>query len=116
MKVILHQYKAKVIKVIDGDTFDAVIDLGFKISVKDRFRMYGVDTPELRTRDKKEKKRGLMVKNYVKDRIEGKEIIIKTQKQGKFGRYLADVFINGECLNTTLIMKGYANEYYGGKR
>lgn len=94
--------------------------MGFKINVTDRFRLYGIDTPETRTKNKKEKVAGLKAKNYVKDKIENKEIVIDTQKRGKFGRYLATIYYieNGKKvnLNKELIKKGLGVEYYGGKR
>lgn len=112
----LFYYKAKVIKVVDGDTCDVCIDLGFDIHVKQRIRFYGIDTPETRTRDKEEKARGLKAKQFVKDLIEDKEVELKVYKQGKFGRYLVDVFIDGKNLNKLLIKEGYSSEYFGGQR
>jgi len=116
----MYNYKAKVLRVIDGDTIDILIDLGWKIQIKDRIRFLGVDTPETRTRDKEEKKRGLEAKKYVIDKIEGKEIEIHTEKAGKFGRYLATVYyLEGKKkinLNKELVKKGLGKEYFGGKR
>ena len=110
------EYTATVLKVIDGDTIDVMIDLGFKTFRKERIRLDGVDTPETRTRDLEEKKKGLEAKNWVKSMIEGKEVIIISTKQGKFGRYLAKVYIDDLCINEELIKRGMAKEYFGGKR
>lgn len=114
----MYEYKATVIKVIDGDTADFLIQLGFNITIKERCRFFGIDTPETRTRDKKEKAKGLAAKKFVKDTIEGKEVMIKTVKKGKFGRYLAEVFIEGHVmsLNKILVKLGHAKEYFGGRR
>jgi len=119
----MYEYKAKVIKVIDGDTIDVEVDLGWKITIKDRLRLGGIDTPETRTRDKEEKKKGLEAKQFVIDKIEGKEVLICTEKQGKFGRYLADVYYSTDeaedfdtNLNQLLVSRGLAKIYHGGKR
>jgi micrococcal nuclease len=116
-----YRYDAKIIKVIDGDTIDAIVDLGFNISIKERFRLYGVDTPETRTKNKKEKMAGLKAKAFVKKAIEGKTVILDIVKgTGKFGRYLAEVHYQIDDkyfpLNTQLVELGYAKEYYGGQR
>lgn len=114
----MYEYKALVTRVIDGDTIDCRVDLGFDIWVNTRFRLYGIDTPESRTRNKAEKKRGLEVKAYVKDKIWNQIVTIKTHKKGKFGRYLVWVYEQGEkkCLNLDLIDTGRAKAYHGGKR
>jgi len=109
----MYKYKAKVINVVDGDTIDAIVDLGFKLKWETRLRLYGIDTPETRTKNLDEKKKGLEAKEYVKSKIEGKEVLIETHKKGKFGRYLATIFIDGINLNLELIKKGLAREYYG---
>ena len=116
-----YRYDAKVTRVVDGDTIDCIVDLGFKISIAERFRLYGVDTPESRTRDKEEKKRGLAAKEFVKHRIQSQNVEIDVTKgQGKYGRYLATVYyfvddikIN---LNKELVEHGHAVRYFGGKR
>ncbi len=110
------RYKAFVDRVIDGDTLDLTFDLGFKTFRKERIRLNGVDTPETRTKDLKEKAKGLEAKNWVKKMVEGREVVIISTKQGKFGRYLAEVYIDGLCINKELIRRGMAKEYFGGKR
>ena len=105
----------KVTKVVDGDTIDVVIDLGFDIMYKSRVRLFGIDTPESRTRDKVEKKYGLLAKQFLKDHLRGK-IVIKTHKDnetGKFGRILGEIFVDGININELMCKKGHAVEYHG---
>ena len=107
----------KVTKVVDGDTIDVTLDMGFDILYQQRVRLFGIDTPESRTRDKEEKKYGLLSKYFLKDALSnGKKITIKTYKgdeTGKFGRILGDVWIDGKSVNQTMCDKGYAVPYYG---
>jgi len=112
----------KVLKVVDGDTIDADIDLGFDISLTKRVRLAGIDTPESRTADLKEKALGLEVKEWLKKRLEGaKDILIKTQlpdSTEKYGRILGKLYINNEetSLNEQMIDEGYAWEYQGNTK
>lgn len=112
----------KVIKVVDGDTIDASIDLGFDISLEKRIRLSGVDTPESRTTDLKEKALGLEVKEWLKHKLEGaKDILIKTQlpdSTEKYGRILGNLYINNEALslNQQMIDEGYCWVYDGGTK
>ena len=107
----------KVIKVVDGDTIDVILDMGFDILYKKRVRLFGIDTPESRTRDKVEKKYGLLSKKFLQEQLKkAKKVIIKTYKgdeTGKFGRILGDVFIDGKSVNSLMCVKGHAVEYYG---
>jgi len=109
----------KVIKVVDGDTIDADIDLGFDISLTKRVRLNGIDTPESRTTDLKEKALGLEVKEWLKHKLEGaKDILIKTQlpdSTEKYGRILGNLYINNESLslNEQMVNAGYAWSYKG---
>ena len=107
----------KVVKVIDGDTIDVIIDLGFDILHRARVRLYGIDTPESRTRDKEEKIRGILSKNYLKDALKnGQKLVIKTHKgneTGKFGRILGEIFIDDINFNLKMCSEGYAVSYYG---
>ena len=107
----------KVLKVVDGDTIDVRIDMGFDIKYKSRVRLFGIDTPESRTRDLEEKKLGLLSKKYLKDKLAvGKRFTIKTHKgeqTGKFGRILGEVFISGKNINLQMCKEGYAVAYYG---
>ena len=107
----------KVTKVVDGDTIDVLLDMGFDIKYKSRVRLFGIDTPESRTRNKEEKVRGLLSKVYLKDAIKkAKKLTIKTHKgseTGKFGRILGEVFADGINLNLKMCTEGYAVQYYG---
>ena len=107
----------KVTKVVDGDTIDVLLDMGFDIKYKSRVRLFGIDTPEPRTRNKEEKVRGLLSKVYLKDAIKkAKKLTIKTHKgseTGKFGRILGEVFADGINLNLKMCTEGYAVQYYG---
>jgi micrococcal nuclease len=113
-------YRVKeVLKIVDGDTIDANIDLGFDISLTKRVRLNGIDTPESRTTDLKEKTLGLEVKEWLKHKLEGaKDILIKTQlpdSTEKYGRILGNLYINNESLslNEQMINAGYAWSYKG---
>ncbi len=116
-----HGYSCKLVKVVDGDTCDALIDLGFNTYVKKRIRFYGVDTWESRTRNLEEKKKGLAAKEYVKNLLEnsdeGKFSII-SHGVGKYGRVLGEIFVKGHetSVNELLKENGHASEYYGGKK
>jgi len=116
-----HGYSCKLVRVVDGDTCDAMIDLGFDTWVKKRIRFYGVDTWESRTRNKEEKIKGLAAKAYTKDLLEnsddGKFSII-SHGVGKYGRVLGELFISGyeKSLNELLKENGHAYEYDGGKK
>jgi micrococcal nuclease len=116
-------YRIKnILRVVDGDTIDADIDLGFSISLEKRIRLAGVDTPESRTTDLKEKAMGLESKEWLKKKLEGaKDIIIKTElpdSTEKYGRIIGHLFINGEAtsLNEQMITEGYALAYDGGTK
>lgn len=122
----MYQYKAKLVRVVDGDTVDAMIDCGFNTFKKERIRLYGIDTPECRTRNKSEKKRGLAAKARLKELIkEGKnEFIVETtiDKKGKYGRLLGSLYKDQETAeslysyNDMLVEEGHAKEYFGGKK
>ena len=111
-------YRVKsVTKVVDGDTIDVILDMGFDILYKQRVRLFGIDTPESRTRDKVEKKYGLLSKKFLQENIKkAKKVSIRTYKgdeTGKFGRILGDVFLDGKSVNSLMCTKGHAVEYYG---
>ena len=120
-KLQQREYEAELIKVLDGDTIDCYIDLGFNIKIKKRIRYMGIDTWESRTRDLEEKKKGLAAKAYVKDLLEnsddGKFSII-SYGLGKYGRVLGELFVKGheQSVNDLLIENGHAYEYEGGKK
>jgi len=122
----MYEYRATIVKVIDGDTVDVDIDLGFGIVLSDeRVRIMGIDTPESRTRDKVEKKFGLAAKARVKQLL-GKTCVLKTQinkngedMKGKFGRILGDFNVydsttdSWKLLTSILISEGHAVPYHG---
>ena len=116
----MYEYNIKkVTKVVDGDTIDVDIDLGFNISYTQRVRLAGIDTPESRTKDLREKALGLEVKDKIKKLIESaKTVIIKTElpdSTEKYGRILGWVYLDGaaKSLNEQLIEEGYAWGYMG---
>ena len=114
----MYQYFVKEVKnVVDGDTIDVIIDLGFDILFSSRVRLAGIDTPESRTTDKVEKALGLESKEYLKKHLkDAKSVVIKTEKMNsteKFGRILGWIYVNGntESLNDKMINDGYAWGY-----
>ncbi len=113
----MYEYNCKVTRVVDGDTVDIDIDLGFGVWLhKERVRVYGIDTEESRTRDKEEKKYGLAAKAFVKEFVKGSDIILRTKKydaKGKFGRILGDIVVNRKSLSETMIQEHHAVPYYG---
>ena len=118
----MFEYKASLVKVVDGDTIDVDLDLGFGVWLKkQRVRFYGINAPESRTRDLEEKRRGLAAKDRVKELVENCEelslrTIINKKARGKYGRILAEVLADGINVNETLVSEGHAVEYFGGKR
>ena len=116
-------YGARVLNVVDGDTIDLMIDLGFDIHHKIRVRLYGVNTPESRTKDAAEKEMGLKAKSFTKDWLDGHQwVFVNTipDKNDKYGRILAKIYSSDQigdpktaCLNTDIIQAGFAREYYG---
>ena len=116
-----YEYTAKLDRVVDGDTCDALIDLGFNTWVKKRIRFKGVDTWECRTRDLDEKKKGLAAKAFTKDLLENSDdgkFALRSHGVGKYGRVLGELFVKGETksVNDLLIENGHAYEYDGGKK
>ena len=115
----VYLYKAKVEKIVDGDTFKVDIDLGFGVWIKDKsVRLYGVNTPESRTTNLEEKKMGLAAKEFTDQWIKKANDKVKIEtildKNEKYGRILARVWNEaGECLNTEIVKAGLAREYFG---
>ena len=119
-------YRAKLDRVVDGDTVDALIDVGFDIWFKKRIRFKGVDTWESRTRNLEEKKKGLAAKARTKELLEKVSsksgyFRIKSYGTGKYGRVLADIFIQDKegktiFINETLMEEGHADSYHGEKK
>ncbi len=140
-KLKVREYQCELIKVVDGDTIDCYIDLGFKLKTKKRIRYMGIDTWESRTRDLDEKKKGLAAKARNKELLEAGNFKLKSFGTGKFGRVLGEVFVSPEyvgshiteCIansdsgidlssdgwvsvNDILIEEGHAYEYHGEKK
>jgi micrococcal nuclease len=111
----MFEYNCEVNRVVDGDTVDVIIDCGFSILHKARVRMYGIDTPESRTRDKDEKARGLMSKDFLVKELSKGDVVIKTKKdkKGKFGRILGEFYVNDININQMMIHGFYAVAYNG---
>jgi len=119
----MYEYRVKKVnKIVDGDTIDVDIDLGFAVSFTQRVRLAGIDTPESRTTDLKEKALGLEVKEKIKKELAAaKDVVIKTEKPDsseKYGRILGWIFLDGNTvsLNQQLIDQGYAWTYGGGTK
>ena len=120
----MYEYRVNVVKVVDGDTVDVDIDLGFGVWLKDeRVRIMGIDTPESRTSDKVEKKFGLAAKARLKSLL-GKQAILKTQvdksgedMKGKFGRILGDfIGLDGRMVTEVMVAEGHCVPYFGGSK
>ena len=117
----MYEYRCKLRKVVDGDTVDIDVDLGFGVWLQDeRVRLYGIDTPESRTRDLEEKKYGLAAKEYVKNFLDDEWLTLKTKEydsKGKFGRILGELWRTSshadKSLNDYLVEKHHAVPYLG---
>ena len=115
----MYEYSCQVKRVVDGDTMDVVLDLGFDILHKCRVRLSGIDTPESRTRNLDEKARGLLSKAFLKESIKGKKVVLKTKlkdSRGKFGRVIAEVWAELEegslrNINDLMIKERHAVKY-----
>lgn len=116
----MYTYNAKLERVVDGDTIDALVDLGFDTWKRVRIRMHGINSPESRTRDLEEKEKGLAAKKYLQDILEsnGGVFILVSHGVGKYGRCLGEIYLteDSDSINNLLISEGHAKEYYGGKR
>jgi micrococcal nuclease len=111
----MYIYNAKCDRVVDGDTVDATLDLGFDTHKKIRIRLVGINTPESRTRDLDEKARGLAAKAFVQDSVDNGELIqIRTKlkdSKGKYGRVLGELIVDGTNINEAMIQKNYCFIY-----
>ncbi len=128
------EYNGTLVRVLDGDTIDCYIDLGFDLKIKKRIRYMGIDTWESRTRDKEEKVKGLAAKARNKELLEAGTFKIKSFGTGKFGRVLGEIFVSPDAvgheisenvdksadglvsINDILINEGHAYDYHGGKK
>ena len=115
-----YQYSAVCSRVVDGDTIVLDVSLGFNVTIRETFRLLGINSPESYgvKKDSDEYNAGMISKEWLIDRIEGKEIMVKTykDKKGKYGRYLVDIYDGETSINTEMVEKGLAVEYDGGKR
>ena len=119
--MVMYEYRCKLRKVVDGDTVDIDVDLGFGVWLQDeRVRLYGIDTPESRTRDLEEKKYGLAAKEYVENFLDDEWLTLKTKEydsKGKFGRILGELWRTSsyadKSLNDYLVEKHHAVPYLG---
>ena len=111
----MYEYNCNVKRVVDGDTVDVIIDLGFDISYSSRVRLFGIDTPESRTRDKDEKARGLISKDFLKSYLDKGGVVIRTRKdkKGKFGRILGEMIVDDTNINELMIEEHHAVKYHG---
>ena len=113
----MYEYACKVQRVVDGDTVDVVLNLGFDIMYKSRVRLYGIDTPESRTRNLDEKARGKMAGAFLKNAIDtGEKVVIQTKlkdSRGKFGRVLGNIIVDGININQLMINNHHAAAYFG---
>jgi len=109
----LYYYNATVDRVVDGDTIDVTIDLGFNVWIKERLRLYGLNTPETRTKDLEEKERGLKAKKYVENQVNSNsgQIQVLSLGRGKYGRVLAEIWVGKNNINELLISNGHAEVY-----
>jgi len=109
----LYKYHAICERVVDGDTIDARVDLGFKIWTHVRIRLYEIDAPESRTKNLNEKAKGLRSKAYLKTIMDscGGKFTLESHGVGKFGRCLGTIYVHGENINERMITEGYAKRY-----
>ena len=114
----MFEYNAEVLRVVDGDTLDARIDLGFDVHVNKRIRLMGIDTWESRTRDKAEKAKGLAAKARLKEllKVDKNKFKLISHGTGKFGRVLGDIEISAGNVCDILVEEGHAYSYFGGNK
>ena len=113
----MYEYKCEVTRVVDGDTIDWILDLGFSILHKCRVRLYGIDTPESRTRDLDEKARGKLASKFLEDSIKnGEEVILRSElkdSKGKYGRVLGSIVVDDLDINQAMVEQNLAVKYFG---
>lgn len=115
------EYVAKVVRVVDGDTVDVDIDLGFDLTMRQRIRLMGINTPEIRSSNPVEKAAGMMSHNFLIETLleNHNKVKLIIHGEGKYGRPLADIYVGDDYkinVNNLLISEGYAIPYFGGKR
>ena len=107
----MYEYNATIINVVDGDTVDAVIDLGFKMTTTQRLRLLDIDAPEVRGVSMEEKVKGREATSYLSELVLGEVVVVKTAKSDSFGRYLAEIIYNGKSVNQAMLDNGLAVPY-----
>lgn len=110
----MYTYKVKeIVRIVDGDTIDLVIDVGFYIYLQQRIRLKGINAPETRTLDLQEKDKGLKAKEWLERELKDKEITIKTTKEDKYGRMLGELYTKDDCfsINERMLQEGFAVKY-----
>lgn len=107
----MYEYKATITNVVDGDTIDAVIDVGFKVTTTQRLRLLGVDTSELTSKDSVERAKAQEAKLFVIEQLLNKSVTMKTAKADSFGRYLAIIYLGEIDFNQLLLDKGLATVF-----
>jgi|TARA_B100000959_G_scaffold268240_1_gene312709 micrococcal nuclease len=116
----MFRFNARLVRVVDGDTIDADIELGFSVFMRDRIRLMGIDTPESRTRNLQEKSWGLAAKHRLIELLAETDgeftLVTEDMEKGKFGRVLGTIEINGKDANQTLIEENFAIPYEGGNK
>ena len=113
----MYEYTAQVLRVIDGDTLDLSIDLGFNVWITQRCRLQGIDTPETHTLNAAEKVLGLKAKGVLEGLVKtAKTVTVKTAKEDKYGRVLVTLFLDLININESLVASGYAWRYDGGTK
>ena len=122
----MYEYNVRIDRVVDGDTVDCWIDLGYNLQIHKRIRFAGVNAPETRTRDLEEKKQGLIAKEWLINKIDpkavgsSKEIMLKSYEYGKYGRVIGELFIvsgnRKQSINKMMLAEGLVTEYDGGAR
>ena len=114
----MYYYKVEILRVVDGDTVDVRMDLGFNVWHKCRVRLMGINAPESRTRNLEEKARGLAAKDWLINILESAQSEIEMQSHGvgKYGRVLGELYINEVNINQLMVKEGHAEIYDGGKR
>ena len=111
-------YNGMITNIVDGDTVDAQVDLGFTVWVKIRFRLYGLDTPEMNSSDPVIREKAKEAKQFVVENLLNKEVQIKSHKTDKYGRWLGEIFIkeSGNSINQMLLENNLAVAYFGGAK
>lgn len=107
---MLYEYSANVVRVVDGDTVDVLVDLGFKISMKMRLRLQGIDAPEIFRGDEASREKGKLARTWLESQVLGMDVLIVTNKDktGKFGRYVAKIYLEERDICDEMVKEGHA--------